>query len=530
MARDIEGPTGDPQLLETSSARRLRVRAAAFVAMLLPTVILAFFHWDLPSLGAYHDDGVYLVTAKAIAEGKGYRIESLPDERWQTKYPPIYPLALAAVWRLSPRFPGNATGFLMVAWLALPVLLLLQARMLANLEFRLASQVVACLCILAYQGVLLLSVTLLSDLWFCCEVLVTIWLAERASELDAHWKFSVAAGLAAALAYLTKSSGIVLFASIAGVMVLKGRWRNALVFCAVSVPAVAIWSAWSFTHLHSVADYNDIFYSSYLQEFAHKNAFVGLLPRFAARASEFLLRLGGAVIPEFLSGVAFDWLRRLAGILGVVGVVRLCRLGKAWHYAAFAALYAFQMCVWPSPLFPRYVLPAVPLWIAGLLTLPQYYRPGAGDSQQPKKVPLWGPLATGLLACAYFFQCVSGIHTAVAWRSERRVLERAYAWIAQNTPPTASVVAFRDPLLYLYTGRHAEGLHSSGGPDGVSRILHIAEFARRRGHRYVLIGPRDPEFDANLTRAAISTALQADGACRPVFSADGADIYDVTAR
>ena len=498
--------------------------------MLLPVIVLALFHWDLPSLGAYHDDGVYLVTAKAIAEGKGYRIESLPDERWQTKYPPAFPLALAAVWRLSPHFPENAIGFLIVVWLALPALVLLQARMLAKLEFRLASQVVACLCILAYQGALLLSLTLLSDLWFCCEVLFTIWLAERASEPDAHWKFSGAAGLAAALAYLTKSSGIVLFASVAGVMVFRGRWRNALVFCAVLGPAVAIWSGWSFTHLHPVADYNDIFYSSYLQEFAHKKALAGLFPRFAARASEFFMRLGSALIPEFLSGVVFDWLRRLAGILGVVGVVRLCQLGKAWHYAAFAALYALQMCIWPSPLFPRYVLPVVPLWIAGLLTLPQYYRPVAGGARHPNKAPIWGPLATGLLAFSYLVQCVSGIHAAAAWRSERRVLERAYAWIAQNAPPTASVVAFRDPLLYLYAGRHAEGLHASGGPDGVSRILNIAEFARRRGHRYVLIGPMDPAFDLKPTRVAISEAVQADGACRRVYSEEGADIYDVTAR
>src|ERR1700676_3260954 len=115
MGHEIE----DPAILscpKQASGRRFRVGAAAFVAMLLPAVVLAAFHWDLPSLGAYHDDGVYLVTAKAIAQGKGYRIESLPDERWQTKYPPVFPLALAMVWRLLPHFPENAGGFLILAW------------------------------------------------------------------------------------------------------------------------------------------------------------------------------------------------------------------------------------------------------------------------------------------------------------------------------------------------------------------------------------------------------------------------------
>lgn len=509
-----------------TSARRSRVAAAAFVAMLLPAAMVPLFHTDLPSLGAYHDDGVYLVTAKAIAQGKGYRIESLPDERWQTKYPPAFPLALAAVWRLFPRFPKNAGGFLMVAWLALPVLLFFQARMMANLGFPFASQVVACLCILAYPGTLLLSVTLLSDLWFCCEVLLALWLAERASEPDADWKFAAAAGLAAALAYLTKSSGIVLFPSVAGVMFFRGRWRSALVFCAVSGPAVAIWSGWSLLHLHPVADYNDVFYSSYFRELAYKNALRDLFPRLAARAGEFLLRLGSTLIPEFLPGDIFDWLRRLAGILGIAGVVRLCRSGRVWHYVVFAALYAVEMCCWPSPLFARYVLPVVPLWIAGLLTLSRYYQPAAAGPR-PNKLPLWGPLATAMLALFYAVQCMVGIHAAGVWRSERQALEGAYAWIAHVAPPAASVVAFRDPVLYLYTGRHAEGLHSSGA--GVSRVLNIAEFARRRGHRYVLIGPKDPEFDVNPTRAALTAALQADGVCRRVYSAEGADIYDVTA-
>ena len=529
MGREVEDPA-IPSCPRQASALRLRWGAAAFVAILLPAVLVAFFHGDLPSLGAYHDDGVYLVTAKAIAQGKGYRIESLPDERWQTKYPPAFPIMLAAVWRLLPHFPENAVGFLILAWLALPTLLLLQTRMLAKLEFRLASQVLAGFCILAYPGVLLYSVTLLSDLWFSCSILFAILLAERASKLDAHWKFSCAAGLGAAFAYLIRSGGIVLFPSVVGVMLFRGRWRNALAFSAVFVPAMASWIGWSVRHPHPVADYNDIFYSSYLQYFANQKAFAGVLPRLATHANEFLLSLGDAIIPKFLSGAVFDWFRRVVGILGVAGVARLCWFGRAWHYAAFAALYTLEICVWPSELYARYMLPVLPLWIAGFLTLPRYYRPAAPGILNPQKMPVWGPVVTAMFAFCYLVQCAVCIHAATFWRSERRALEGAYDWIAHRVPPTASVVAFRDPLLYLYTGRHSEGLHSSVDQNGVSRILNIGEFARQRGHRYILIGPKDPEFNTNPTRIAISEALQSDRGCRRVYSAEGADIYDVTAR
>ena len=415
----------------------------------------------------------------------------------------------------------------MVAWLALPVLILLQARMMAKLEFCLASQFAACLCVLAYQDTLLLSVALLSDLWFCCAVLLTLWLAERATESGAHWRLAVAAGLAAALAFLARGAGIVLLPSVSGVMVLRGRWRNALAFCAVAGPIVAIWSGWSFAHAHPVLDFNDRFYSSYLH-LAREQTLAALFPYLAARTSEFLLRLGDGLIPGFLPGAALDWLRCLVGLLGVAGIVCLCRTGKAWHYAAFASLYAAEFCIFPCQLFSRYVLPVVPLWIAGILTLTPYLRPAAAGVRPADRTPRWVRLALEILTGFYIVQSAGATHDATVARRERRALTGAYVWIARNVPPTASVVAFRDPLLYLYTGHHAEGLHSTIGENNVSRILHIAELARRRGHRYVLIGPTDPEFDPSVTRAELSAALESDATCRRVYSANGADVYDVT--
>ena len=56
----------------------------------------------MPHLGFYHDDTINLVSAKALADGNGYRIPSLPQQPWQTKYPPIFPALLALVWKLNP--------------------------------------------------------------------------------------------------------------------------------------------------------------------------------------------------------------------------------------------------------------------------------------------------------------------------------------------------------------------------------------------------------------------------------------------
>src|SRR5689334_18047232 len=96
-------------------------------------LLLGIAYWiavRAPAVGLYHDDGVYLTTAKALATGQGYRIISLPDEIPQTKYPILFPLTLATMWKLSPHFPNNAFLLKLVplsfglAWLVLSYVLL----------------------------------------------------------------------------------------------------------------------------------------------------------------------------------------------------------------------------------------------------------------------------------------------------------------------------------------------------------------------------------------------------------------------
>jgi 4-amino-4-deoxy-L-arabinose transferase-like glycosyltransferase len=70
----------------------LRVTIALFFALVGVIYLVA---WFAPSIGLYHDDAVYLVTAKALLAGHGYTIDSLPVPIPQTKYPPAFPLALA---------------------------------------------------------------------------------------------------------------------------------------------------------------------------------------------------------------------------------------------------------------------------------------------------------------------------------------------------------------------------------------------------------------------------------------------------
>ena len=66
--------------------------------------------WRAPASGFFHDDGLYAVTAKALAEGQGYRITSLPTPIPQTKYPVLFPALLSIVWRAYPSFRRTCPG------------------------------------------------------------------------------------------------------------------------------------------------------------------------------------------------------------------------------------------------------------------------------------------------------------------------------------------------------------------------------------------------------------------------------------
>lgn len=79
------------------------------VALLLGAV--AFWGADKQTLGLFHDDGIYAVVAKALAEGDGYRVVSLPGAPAQTKYPFLFSFLISLLWRTTRGLYGNRVPY-----------------------------------------------------------------------------------------------------------------------------------------------------------------------------------------------------------------------------------------------------------------------------------------------------------------------------------------------------------------------------------------------------------------------------------
>ena len=102
---------------------RKLIALGVFVLAIVPAAYLAWTLRAMPHLGFYHDDSIYWVSAKSLAEGHEYRIASLPGQPYQTKYPPLYPILLAGIWKINPNFPANLPLATLFAWLLLPIYL-----------------------------------------------------------------------------------------------------------------------------------------------------------------------------------------------------------------------------------------------------------------------------------------------------------------------------------------------------------------------------------------------------------------------
>ena len=211
-----------------------RAVAAAFFAVL---AVLYTIAWMSPAMGLFHDDAVYLVTAKAIAAGHGYMIDSLPEPIRQTKYPPLFPALLALFTLVSSQpwwlklLPLACT----VAWLAVTYRLLLRMG---------ASRAGGLLLVgltAASPMVLFLSTNLLSETLFALLITATLLML-----IEDH---ALAAGILAGLSVLTRTAGGPLIAACIITLVARRRFRSAVIFSAVSMLLVAPWLGWSLAHV-----------------------------------------------------------------------------------------------------------------------------------------------------------------------------------------------------------------------------------------------------------------------------------------
>jgi len=96
-----------------ATARPAAIALTRLLPWLSGAAVLAVgaFAIDGQPVGALRDDAMYVLLAKSIATGHGYRWLNLPGTPAAIHFPPGYPAFLALLWWIAPAFPASVVLF-----------------------------------------------------------------------------------------------------------------------------------------------------------------------------------------------------------------------------------------------------------------------------------------------------------------------------------------------------------------------------------------------------------------------------------
>lgn len=409
--------------------------------------------WSPTAVGVYNDDGVYLLIGKAIADGEGLRYAGAVGSLPAPKFPPLYPLLLAAVWKAAPSFPANIIAFKALSLTLTVAGAGLFAGYLVRV-FGLSLRWAAVLTIAAWLTVdtWRYAVLPLSEPLFTALLIVALACAaslERGEE-PVGWAFVVVTVAATVAALYARSVGIVLVPAIAVGWALA-RQRRAAVVAAFACLLLALpWSIWTRVAAREIpTPFADVLgpYGGWLIAEIRQvglaypmvlgtrvldvvnRVLVSLLPGLANAARWFVAPL---VLAAAVAGAVWMWRRSRAAVLAV---------------AAFLAV----LCLWPYSA-RRLVAPVVP-WL--VLVTAAGFVAGSRSGRAPLAIASRG---LGIVWGIWF---VGASVLSLATRQHDRVLlERSILLMraaeAVNTATSADAVVGAPELwagLHLYTGR-----------------------------------------------------------------------------
>ncbi|PYQ46549.1 MAG: hypothetical protein DMF78_26130 [Acidobacteria bacterium] len=140
---------------------------------------VAVYIASIDTTAAWDDSLVYLVGAKSLAEGHGYRLLNLPEAPPLRMYPPAFPAMLSVLWRLSPDYPSNLPLLKSVGLVAAAAFALIAASLLWTPDRERALVVVAAAMVLFHSDVVqLVGSTVFSDLVFAAAAALVLLLLD----------------------------------------------------------------------------------------------------------------------------------------------------------------------------------------------------------------------------------------------------------------------------------------------------------------------------------------------------------------
>ena len=305
-----------------------------------------------------------------------------------------------------------------------------------------ASFLVAALTLVTLQ-VVLLTITLFSELLCLCLLFATILSAERSVELDLRERDAAAWALARVAGGTRVSDTQRRFADSwcsSAVLLDEKETAPCAVVSSPALPLAAGWHVWTFLH---AGPGNDATNASYIGEYLRIIRVNGLWSNFLKQFASFSGAVAENAAPGFIEFVAGLPLYHLALAAAISGGIRIGR-SRSWPlYLIFSALYCFMVLLWWFEGMTRLIIPAWPMLLAGmseeaahLATLFEKSMARSAFWSQKfslwRSLPRWGLVALGL-ATVFRNDLIAQNRIAIVMRDERQLRmedEVAFAWIS----------------------------------------------------------------------------------------------------
>ncbi len=507
----------------------LTLRAAAIVA------VVAIYALRLDrTAGLMVDDAWYILLAKSLAQGDGYRLISSAVTPIMPVVPPGFPLLLAPVFVVRPEFPDNVLLLKAVSIAAMFGAGALFYSYLVRQRAMPAGQagVVALATVLTPGLVFLATSTVMPESVFTLTQLATVVLLERGTRVSQapardgmsphsgsqphRPGYAALAGVMAAATMLIRTAGVAALAAGALYLIARRSWRAAAAFTGAALICLVPWFAYSAAHAPTRAEsaehggtiafaYSDLLSMRQPSDSRAGRANAGDLSARVARniVNVFGRDAGGVFVPAFFRGPdeSGQEVVALGGTVGlraasmglapativvsfILSAVVLLGVGAGLRRGLTAAHILVAVTVAMVLLVPgrtfRYVLPIAPfLW----MYLADGLRAATRGRAAVVRIALFCLIGLQLLDHGQYVR-LKMRGPPPEWLEDQREVDELLSWMASNLPGDGAVATTNPGLVYLRTGRKTlapedpEGNHQRWKVKGVRYLVSLSTMAQ----------------------------------------------------
>ena len=410
---------------------------------------------DARPVGVVHDDAMYVILARSLATGQGYRFLNLPGAPAATHFPPGYPALLAAVSWIAPAFPASVVVFKAFNALFLAAAAVLVARFAyaraVGAEWALALGVASAVSI----PLLVLGSMVLSEPLFLALLLALLPALESFVDRPGAARRALVLGAALAACTLVRSHGIALLPAVVLALAMRRRWRDAALVAGACAACLLPWQLWSAAHSGRLPAPLLGNYDSYASWWMRGVRVMGpgMIPATLAKTVPETLEMLGVLFSPLRAAVARSATLVALGALALAGVWSVRR--QLPVTLLFLAGYALIVLVWPfNP--SRFVWGIWPLVL--LLLVAGAHAAAISPSQltRPARAALLAAFAWVLVGYgAYEVRGLRGAWWSSIARANSQRIVPAVRWAVANTALDDVLAAEDEGAIYLYTGRRA---------------------------------------------------------------------------